>query len=217
MSNYSFMRSGTAGSNSTNAFADISQEELMQLINLFISNAMITGIKYANFCGRDGATKNDLDYGLKYEVCKFFERSTLIDDFREIKQDYEDMKNEEPIKFKITYFNSNTCTEEEVEEYFSSEESADEYIDANLGDTCEEITLVELTESDLKMEEMITHDELMPFTKINEEQYNLLSDENKKMVDEIHSTYEKWDSWEPQMPIQKMMKDIVTKNNINNL
>ena len=88
MSDYSFMRSGTTASNSTNAFADISQEELMQLINLFISNAMITGVKYANFCGRDGATKNDLDYGLKYEVCKFFERSTLIDDFREIKYNF---------------------------------------------------------------------------------------------------------------------------------
>ena len=86
MSDYSFMRSGTNTSNSTNAFADISQEELIQLVNLFISNAMITGIKYAKLCNRDGATKTDLDYGLKYEVCKFFERSTLINDFREIKK-----------------------------------------------------------------------------------------------------------------------------------
>ena len=216
MSDYSFMRSGTSSSNQTNAFADVSQEELMQLINLFISNAMITGVKYANFCGRDGATKTDLDYGLKYEVCTFFERSTLIDDFKEIKQDYEDMKNEEPIKFKVTYFNSNTGLDEEVEDYFSSEEAADEYIDTNLGHHCEEITLVELTESDLKIEEMITHDELMPFSKINQSQYNSLCEDDKKMIDNIHSTYEKWDNWDPQMPLQKMMKDIVTKNNINN-
>jgi len=217
MPDYSFMRSGTTASNSTNAFADISQEELMQLINLFISNAMIAGVKYSTFCGRDGATKTDLDYGLKYEVCKFFERSTLIDDFREIKQDYEDMQNEVPIKFKITYFDSNTCTDEEVEDYFSSEEAVDDYIDNKLGDHCKEITLVELTESDLKMEEMISHDELMPFTKINDEQYNSLSDDDRKMVDEIHSTYEQWDNWEPQLPIQQMMKDVVSKNNINNL
>ena len=48
------------------------------------------------------------------------------------------------------------------------------------------------------------------------QQYNTLNDDDRKIVDDIHSTYEKWDSWEPQMPIQKMMKDVVTKNNINN-
>ena len=77
---YGFMKSGSGTSASALPF---SEEEIKQLLSLFISNALITSTKYASFCKRNGVTKQDINLGLKYEVREFFERNTLSDDLKD--------------------------------------------------------------------------------------------------------------------------------------
>ena len=50
-------------------------------------------------------------------------------------------------KFKIQYLDTNTGLQVLLDDLFSSEEEAEQYIDDHMDDSCDEITLLELTES----------------------------------------------------------------------
>ena len=98
--NYGFMRSG--GGEAQPAF-NVDENEIRQLLSLFISNAIINASRYAKICKRNGVTKMDINLGLMYEIREFFNRTTLSEDIKEIKQDYENLKNEEPVMYKVEY------------------------------------------------------------------------------------------------------------------
>ena len=217
MSSYNFMRSGSSNLNHNSNNLPFSQEDLTNLLNLFISNAIITASKYTSICKRNGVTKTDLNYGLKFETIEFFRRNTLVEDFNELKQDYENMKDEPIIKYKIEYINGYTGVLETVDTLFDTEEDVDLYIDNNLAneEKYKDITFIELTQSDLDMDELITDDEnIMEFSKISDENYITLSPSDKEFVDKLHDIDQTWDTWEPSIPIQKIMKDLVSKNNL---
>lgn len=216
MSDYSFMRSGFESNHSSQP--NINQEDLVQLLNLFISNAVITSSKYVKLCKRNSITKKDLEYGIKLETKDFFNRNTLIDDLNEIKQDFENLKNEEIIKYRIEYVNSYTGVKESVEELFDSEESADNFIDNKLENYCTDITLIELTQSDLDMESMteINESEMDNFSLISNDNYSKLNASDKEFVDNLHKAHDSWDSWTPEIPIQRIMKDLVSKHDLSN-
>ena len=76
MSDYSFMRSGTATTQPSNY--GLSNDDIIQMVNLFVSNAMISGSKYSKLCERNGITREDMEYGLKYEVLTFFDNPNPI-------------------------------------------------------------------------------------------------------------------------------------------
>lgn len=205
---FSFMRSGTGGEGSNQSPFGISEEEIKQLLGLFISNALITATKYSKFCKRNGVTKDDINLGLKYEVREFFERSSLMDDIKEIQEEYARMEEEEPIKFKVEYVDTRVGNIEESE-IFDTEEEAEEFI-------CEhekfshyvEFTIIELTESDLMMDEVTVQDtEVELFTKITTEQIRELSFEDRQFVAKIHAHDSSWKDWEPETPLHIILKN----------
>ena len=67
---------------------------IMIMLSLFSSNALINGAKYCELCERDGVTKEDLVYGMRYEVFEFLKRDNLMESMDEMAKDYyEEMKN----------------------------------------------------------------------------------------------------------------------------
>ena len=96
---FSFMKSGFGNQvTQPSLFGNVDENELRQLLGLFLSNAIINAARYVKICNRNGVTKKDINLGLKYEVREFFKRSSIQSDLDEIKRDYEALENEEAIK-----------------------------------------------------------------------------------------------------------------------
>ena len=96
MSDYSFMKTGF---NMVNSKPKLNEDELFNiecLLSLFVSNSTINASKYVELSNRNGVTKEDLIYGLRYEVFEFLENPNIMEDLDNIKNemlddsDYED-------------------------------------------------------------------------------------------------------------------------------
>jgi hypothetical protein len=202
---YSFMQSG---SGATTPQMNINENEIRQLLSLFISNAIINASRYAKLCKRNGVTKSDINLGLKYEMREFFERSTLKEDFEEIVKDYEDLKNEEAVMYKVEYVDTRTgiITESGL---FDDEDKAEEFIcELEQTDYFTDFTIVELTQSDMMMDDMVVEDELIQeFTKITTQNLVEASQEDRLFVSKIHRYESEWETWEPDTPIKAILKN----------
>jgi hypothetical protein len=207
---YGFMRSGGGQPSSSTNMMD--EHEIKQILSLFISNSLITATKYSKFCKRNGVTKDDINLGLKYEVREFFERNTLVEDLNEIQEEYTRMENEEPIKFKVEYVDTRVGTIEESD-VFDDEDAAEEFIcEQEKYDYYTEFTIVELTESDLLMDDMIAEDsEIDEFKKISLSQIRELTRDDIQLVGKIHRHDESWSSWEPETPLHSILKNGIEK------
>ena len=97
MSDYSFMKTGNSmvETNEPNSLNESELESIEVLLTLFISNAMINASNYVKYCDRNGITKTDLLYGLRYEVFEFFRRPNISQDILSMTKEYEEMKNNE--------------------------------------------------------------------------------------------------------------------------
>jgi len=78
MSDYSFMKTGFDNTQSNTMDIDIKNIEV--LLSVFITNAIKNAAKYIKLCNRNGITKDDIVYGLRYEVFEFLNRKTLNED-----------------------------------------------------------------------------------------------------------------------------------------
>ena len=207
--NYGFMKTG--GGEAKPLF-NIDENEIRQLLSLFISNAIINASRYAKICKRNGVTKKDINMGLMYEIREFFTRTTIANDIEEIKRDYETLQNEEPIKFKVEYIDTRTGTIN-LSETFDDEESAENYICELEEENCyTEFTIVEVSESDLMMEDMVVDDkDIEPFSKASLENVREASQEDRSFVLKVHTYESEWDSWEPETPILAILKNGAVK------
>ena len=80
------------------------------MFSLFVSNAMINAAKYVEYCERDGITKIDLEYGMKYEISEFAKRENILADIEEMRKEYyEELEAAEAS-------DSETGSEDELEE-----------------------------------------------------------------------------------------------------
>ena len=204
--NYVFMKSGTSQTTSTQF--NINENDLRQLLSLFISNSIINASRYAKICKRNGVTKTDINLGLKYEIREFFNRENIQQDLDEIRNDYETLKNEEPIKFRVEYTDTRTGIIE-TSELFNNEDDAEDFI-CNLegSEFFADFTIIELTESDCAMEDMVVDDsEIQDFTKVSEENLIEASQEDRRFASKIHTYDTEWDSWEPETPILSILKN----------
>jgi len=93
MSDYSFMKTGHTGLIEPKKISEKEIEDIEIMLGLFTSNAMINAAKYVEYCNRNGITKEDVLYGLKYEVFEFLHRDDLTVGLEEIKSEY-DLLNE---------------------------------------------------------------------------------------------------------------------------
>ena len=204
---YSFMKTGSSNS----AGLGISMEEVQIILSLFISNSFINAAKYAGLSKRNGVTKDDINLGLKYEVRKFFENESLSRDINEMKREYEEMKNEEPVKFKALYYTE----DDEFSKIFDTIEEAEQYLDhiEESKPSVIETEIEELTETDLIHEEMLVDDEdtLDKFRKVTIEDLLPLDQEQRKFVVNMHKYESEWESWEPTTPIHIILKNSLDK------
>ena len=90
MSDYSFMKSGLGSVDNSNK-VDIDLENVEVLLSMFITNAIGNASKYVKMCGRNGVTKTDIAYGLKYEVFEFIKRKDIMDEFTKEKEEYQEL------------------------------------------------------------------------------------------------------------------------------
>jgi hypothetical protein len=204
---FGFMKSGGIADGSASALP-FSESEIKELLSLFISNALITATKYSKFCKRNGVTKKDINLGLKYEVREFFNRNTLVDDMKEIQDEFARMEEEEPIKFKVEYIDTRIGSIEESE-LFENEDDAEDFIcEQEKYDYFTEFTIIELTESDLMMDEVVTEDRnIEPFAKITPEQIRDLNFVDRQFISKIHTHDSSWSGWVPETPLHTILKN----------
>ena len=169
MSDYSFMKSGLGNSSESKPSLNIYDIENIEiLLSLFISNAITTASKYVTYCGRNGISKLDIQYALKYEVFEFLNRSTMLDDIKQATEDYN--------------------------QYIESLDNSDEE-----------------DEDDAEVNSIIPDDEVDEFKRID---LSLIDDDNKEFIDNLHNHYDNWDSWIPDTPLNKILKNAIDKTNV---
>jgi hypothetical protein len=95
MSDYSFMKSGFSSSEpAKNTLSTNDIEHIEILLSLFISNAISNASKYVTQCGRNGVSKIDINYALKYEVFEFLNNKNINDDIQKATEDYHEYLEE---------------------------------------------------------------------------------------------------------------------------
>lgn len=212
---FSFMKSGLGNQVSQpSLFGNVDENDLRQLLGLFLSNAIINAARYVKICKRNGITKKDINIGLKYEVREFFKRSNIQNDLDEIKRDYEALENEETIKYRVEYADKRTgeiC----VSDIFDDEDLAEEFIceleEEGDGSYYADFTIIELTESDIMMDEMVVdNDSISEFSKATPDDISNCSDEDREFTNKVHEYDTSWNEWEPETPILMIMKNATT-------
>lgn len=211
---FSFMKSGFDNVNPQPRFSQNQIEEMTLMISLFTSNAMINAARYVELCERDGITKEDLNYGMKYEVFEFLKRGDLEESLKEIKaefdakinaeeSDFEDEEHEDEVK-DINVFKRQDSVDYEKE---SNQESNEEYnLEMISGETMETMKKID------SLEDMIVDDEdVKDFSRIDDVNYDKLSKEDKEFIDKFHNYYDTWNTWVPETPIENILKDAIEK------
>ena len=90
----------------------------------------------------------------------------------------------------------------ETEEYRKfKEELSDE--DSNDDDDGEEEAEEEVENSNI-----VPDEEVEPFSRINPE---YIDDSNREFIEKMHEYYDTWDSWEPDTPFNKILKNAINK------
>ena len=168
MSDFSFMKSGfnEGGNINGNPFEGFSMEDIQILLSLFVSNAMINAAKYSKFAGRNGVTKKDIEYGLKYEVVEFFKRDDLLKGYEEIKQEMEEEieKESENITYGIDYFDTRLGENFEHEDTFDTFEEAQKWVNENSSEYLTDVEIFEI-EPDPLGENIVDDEDIDDFTK----------------------------------------------------
>ena len=87
MSDYSFLKSGGTVLAEPMKMSDKEMEDIELILGLFISNSIKNAAQYVEYCGRNGITKEDISYSLRYEVFEFLKRPDILQGIEEIKQE----------------------------------------------------------------------------------------------------------------------------------
>ena len=87
MSDYSFLKSGGSVLAEPMKMSDKEIEDIEIILGLFISNSIKNAAQYVEYCGRNGITKEDISYSLRYEVFEFLKRPDILQGIEEIKQE----------------------------------------------------------------------------------------------------------------------------------
>ena len=71
-----------------------------------------------------------------------------------------------------------------------------------------DFTIVEITDSDLMMEDMVVEDnEIQPFSKVSNDNIREASQDDRQFISKVHTYENQWESWEPETPILAILKN----------
>jgi len=129
MSDYSFMKSGLGSGNepSKNTLSSNDIEHIEILLSLFISNAITNASKYVTHCCRNGVSKIDINYALKYEVFEFLNNKNINDDIQKATEDYNDYLEE----LEESESDGDAGESKEAESFIIPDEEVDEFVRIN--------------------------------------------------------------------------------------
>jgi hypothetical protein len=68
---------------------DMDEMYIASLLTLFTSNSIVNASDYSDLCGRNGVTKEDMRYGLIFEVFEFLNNPNLVNDLKEVEKQLE--------------------------------------------------------------------------------------------------------------------------------
>lgn len=186
MSDYSFLQTGFSNLVEPTKISDQERENIEIMLGLFTSNALINASKYATLCKRNAVTKTDMLYGLQYEVFEFLQRPNIEQGLQEVREEYEQMCQEE-------YGSDEEYDSEECEE--GQEEESKEGVDLrNTG-----------------LDKLVVNDEeTQEFSRIDD---SLIDDENQEFIEKMHHYNDTWNDWSPQNDLERILKSAIDKIN----
>lgn len=161
MSDYSFMKTGYLNT-SSNGVTEDEKLNIISLVSLFGAKAIEHATDYIYHCGREGITKLDLVYGMRYEAFEYMKNPNLYEEANKMKDEIIEQDDED-----------------------SDWEDIDDLI--------------------------LPDDKIQPFIRINDSKIN---DENREFIDKMHTYYDQWDRWEPQTPLENILKRAIDRSNI---
>ena len=164
MSNYSFMKTGLDNTVYEKPL-DIELKNIEILLSLFIGNAIKNASKYIKICKRSGITKDDIVYGLRYEVFEFINRKSLNNDIQQAINDYSNWDSDD-------------------------DDDNDDYL---LDDS------------------IVDDSDIEPFSRVLE---HTILEQDDEFVKKIHNYYDTWYQWEPDTPMNKILKNAIDKSNL---
>lgn len=187
MSDYLFMQSGLSGD--YNPMASISPQDLILLLGVFSKNAIAKASRHVKLCGRNGVTKKDMEYALKYEVFDFLGNPDVFEEINRIKN---------AIQSEIEQ-------EEEIDE--------DELEDEELEDEEEELEEEETGIAE-ELTDAIVGDNVVPDTEIQE--YSQIDPETVDVQDRefLRNYYryaETWNTWQPETPMEATLYSAINR------
>ena len=180
MSDYSFMQSGLTGD--YNPMASFNTEDLILLLGVFAKNAIIKASRHVKLCGRNGVTKKDMEYALKYEVFDFLDNPDVFAEISRIRNAIQ----EEELEDDDEEYES----EEELEETEEETGIAEELTDAIIGDN------------------VVPDDEIQEYTEISPETVSI---EDQEFLRNFYRYAETWNTWEPNGPIESALHGAINR------
>ena len=184
MTDYSFMQSGLTGD--YNPMASFNTEDLILLLGVFAKNAIIKASRHVNLCGRNGVTKKDMEYALKYEVFDFLDNPDVFAEISRIRNAIQ----EEELEDDDEEYESEDDAEEELEETEEETGIAEELTDAIIGDN------------------VVPDDEIQEYTEISPETASM---EDQEFLRNFYRYAETWNTWEPNGPIESALHGAINR------
>ena len=95
MSDYSFMKTGFNNLVEPPKLSDEEMRNIEAMLALFMTNAVKDALTYAELSNRNHVTKEDIRYGLRYEVFEFLNTENLIDKVNDMNDELDEMDEDE--------------------------------------------------------------------------------------------------------------------------
>ena len=111
------MKTGFSNDVIASGYTDEQKENLVSMLSLFVSNAMINAAKYCEIAKRDGITLEDTLYGIRYEVFEFMKRGDIIQSLDEVKKELFEEEEEEDDDFEPEFTRQDSMTYKEEDSF----------------------------------------------------------------------------------------------------
>ena len=190
---YSFMKTGFNNVIS-NKPDQPDVENLEVMLALFISNATTNGAKYYELASRNGLTKEDIIYGLRYEVFEFLNRDNIMEELNNIKDEMKEEESDYGIGWTLGW---------EWYELLDGVEKTGWHWEGDGPEPTNKPTGSPPLDFFEDYEDLIEDEEIDNFTRVSELN---VSDENKVFVKKMNDYYDTWDSWIPQNNLEEILK-----------
>ena len=183
MSDYSFMQSGLSGD--YNPMASISPQDLILLLGVFSKNAIAKASRHVKLCGRNGVTKKDMEYALKYEVFDFLGNPDVFEEINRIKNAIQsEIEQEEELE------EDEELEDEELEEQEEETGIAEELTDAIVGDN------------------VVPDIEVQEYSQIDPETVDV---QDREFLRNYYRYAETWNTWQPETPMEATLYSAINR------